>query len=92
MSVPERWEPLARDAVLALCDEDDCRLPSWSLPTAAPRAEDASGGGGRLRFRDAAKALEGNESLAPPQRRREGRGKAGSQKAQEGDAEEPCAE
>jgi len=56
-SVAKKWEPLAKDAIAALCNEEDCPMPAWSLPTAnavyvssQDRKQD-----GRLRFGDAAK-------------------------------------
>ncbi|CAE7650860.1 unnamed protein product [Symbiodinium microadriaticum] len=52
-SVAKKWEPLARDSIVATCDEDDCRLPAWALPTAVH--SDASAGSERLRLGDAAK-------------------------------------
>jgi len=52
-SVAKKWEPLARDSIVATCDEDDCRLPAWALPTAVHG--DASAGSERLRLGDAAK-------------------------------------
>mmetsp|Transcript_8382 Transcript_8382/g.15699 ORF Transcript_8382/g.15699 Transcript_8382/m.15699 type:complete len:602 (-) Transcript_8382:27-1832(-) len=56
-SVAKKWEPLARDAIAALCNEEDCPMPAWSLPTA--NAVYTSGQDlkqdGRLRFGDAAK-------------------------------------
>eukprot|EP00931_Biecheleriopsis_adriatica_P118791 TRINITY_DN94110_c0_g1_i1.p1 TRINITY_DN94110_c0_g1~~TRINITY_DN94110_c0_g1_i1.p1 ORF type:complete len:611 (-),score=112.64 TRINITY_DN94110_c0_g1_i1:366-2177(-) len=53
-SVSKKWEPLARDAITALCDKDECRLPSWALTTAVTRNE-LPESTGRLRFKDAAK-------------------------------------
>ncbi|CAE7482766.1 unnamed protein product [Symbiodinium sp. CCMP2456] len=52
-SVAKKWEPLARDSIVATCDEDDCRLPAWALPSAVHG--DASAGSERLRLGDAAK-------------------------------------
>ncbi|CAK9039493.1 unnamed protein product [Durusdinium trenchii] len=30
-SVAKKWAPLAKDAIAALCSEDECRLPAWAL-------------------------------------------------------------
>ncbi|CAK9039528.1 unnamed protein product [Durusdinium trenchii] len=50
-SVAKKWAPLAKDAIAALCSEDECRLPAWALSSAAHQGASGS----RLRFRDAAR-------------------------------------
>ncbi|CAJ1339638.1 unnamed protein product [Effrenium voratum] len=52
-SVAKKWEPLAKDTIAALCDEDECRLPSWALPTA--NVHPSEGNAERMRLSDAAK-------------------------------------
>lgn len=52
-SVAKKWAPLAKDAITALCSEDECRLPAWALQSAMHR--DDAGASQRLRFRDAAR-------------------------------------
>lgn len=57
-SVAKKWEPLAKEAVAALCDADACRLPAWALPTATPPLSPSDGDGetrgpSRMRFKDA---------------------------------------
>lgn len=54
-SVAKKWEPLAKDAIVALCDDEECRLPSWALPTASVQSSLEQGDGGRFRLRDAAR-------------------------------------
>ncbi|CAK9040085.1 unnamed protein product [Durusdinium trenchii] len=35
-SVAKKWAPLAKDAIAALCSEDECRLPAWALSSVLP--------------------------------------------------------
>lgn len=50
-SVAKKWAPLAKDAIAALCGEDECRLPAWALESALHREGTAASE--RLRFGDA---------------------------------------
>lgn len=56
-SVCKKWAPLATQAVQALCNEEDCRLPAWALPTANAKPSEAPAG--RLTLAEAVRGCAG---------------------------------